>query len=203
MNTMMTQTRKAGFLVILIGLLLPALLFGQDTAPTTTTQKAKSKGKAASVLRISATVEGTVIETKVSTGDTVEKGQILLQLESQEQEVRLQIAQAMRKAAEAEHMVKRGELEAAEARVARLKEGATKPAQVQAAETALKIGKARLMKSEASMAAAQMEISLCQLQLARTRILAPVSGKVKRLTTQMGEFVSKKQVVVLIVRDDS
>lgn len=164
---------------------------------------ALAQDEAAVEIRVSAIVEGTLVSSRVQPGEQVKKSQVMMELDSREHELQLQIAKAQAQAAEGGIMVRQAELEAAKTRLKLAKLPGTSKTGLKTAELAMKVAEGNLRKAEASRAAAQTEVDLRHLYLQRCRIVAPISGKVKKVTARMGEFVSKKQVVVVIERDDS
>lgn len=131
-------------------------------------------------VRISSKVPGRVAEVLVNLGDTVEKGDLLVQLEDREarlqvEQARAAVAQARAQAAEANRNLERVEKLFAG--------GAVSRQQVDQATTGAQLARGQLQAAEAALA-------LAQTNLDNTRVLAPARGVISRRSVEPGALIS-------------
>jgi RND family efflux transporter MFP subunit len=132
-----------------------------------------------------------IVEVKVEEGDTVEAGQLLLRLD--DALIQAQVAEQEAAVGEAE-----ASLEAARTTKQRaetlLRKDAISRETAEEADTALKSAEARLAQAKAALSA-------LEVQLERTRIVAPAAGAISAPPALLGAIVQTGTELVRIIRD--
>ncbi|MBN1833434.1 MAG: efflux RND transporter periplasmic adaptor subunit [Deltaproteobacteria bacterium] len=123
-------------------------------------------------------VSGQVVRVPVKEGQTIEKGQILVELDDRDYRLRLERIQANHKLATLDHE-----------RVAEL---ARKKI---TAET-------ELDKIEAQLKDLSAQLKEAQLALSRTKIMAPISGRLNEIEAKIGDWLAVDKPVVQILQLD-
>ena len=130
------------------------------------------------VVDVRARTDGQVVETPVPEGATVERGEVVARLAMDDREARLREARAAERQARSDHQ-----------------------AAIRLADQGFQ---ARLAaeRTEAALEAARARVAAIELDMARTRIEAPIGGILDRLIARPGEVISAGDPVVEIVEND-
>jgi len=127
---------------------------------------------------ISPKVGGEIMEMAVSEGDSVVRGQFLVQLDQEQYQASVERAQSSLKSAQAQLKLAQSELK----RIQGLYEkGLSSEAELEQAEASVEQAEASLSQQRASLASAQDDLS-------KTRLTAPITGIVTNLEKEVGEI---------------
>ena len=148
---------------------------------------------AKSEARVAAQVGGQVTRIYYEEGDSVERGQVLLEIDPERRQLELSSARAL--VAEQAAQIADSEREARRLSNLRAK-GAASQAQVDEAETAKELARSR-------SDGARAQLGLAQRAVADSSIKAPFAGQVARRFVSEGEFVSAGEPLIeLVALDD-
>ena len=142
---------------------------------------------------ISADITGRIIRIAVKEGDLVTKGQFLIQIDPAQYQANVSRSQGMVASAQASTVQTRANRDQAERALARTKELASSgsnlvaPEAVEQAQTAFDVAEANWRASQAQLDQARAALREAQDQLSKTRLTAPMSGRVVRLAVEEGE----------------
>ena len=142
---------------------------------------------------ISADITGRIIRIAVKEGDLVTKGQFLIQIDPAQYQANVSRAQGMVASSQASTVQARANRDQAERSLARTKELAASgsnlvaPEAVEQAQTAFDVAEANFRASQAQLDQARAGLREAQDQLSKTRLIAPMSGRVVRLAVEEGE----------------
>jgi HlyD family secretion protein len=142
---------------------------------------------------LSADISGKITQLAVREGQTVTKGQFLLRIDPEQYEAALQRAQAGLASARAQEAQARANFTQAERSLQRsLEIQKANPALIAAEQldqlrTAVEVNQAVHNAARFSVEQAEASVRDARVALARTTILAPMSGKVVRLVVEEGE----------------
>src|SRR5881296_2320724 len=161
---------------------------------------------------ISADITGRVTRIAVREGDYVQKGQFLLQIDPTIYQANLQRAQAAMSSAEAGAVQARASRDQAQRALGRTKElRAQNPnlisqEQLEQAQTAFDIAEANLTAAQHQVDQARAAVRSASDNLRKTTLLAPMAGRVTRLSVEEGEVAvpgtfSKDVGLLLTVSD--
>ena len=161
---------------------------------------------------LSADISGKIVRLSVREGDVVTKGQFLLRIDPQQYEAALQRAQAALASARAQEAQARANFIQAERSYARSAEiQKANPAliaaeQLEQLRTGVEVNQALLDAARFSVQQAQASVADAQASLAKTTIVAPMSGKVTRLVVEEGETAvpgtfNKEAATLLTIAD--
>jgi len=143
---------------------------------------------------VSSKVAGRLVYLGVEEGDVVQAGTVLARLEDAEYEAAVRQAAAERLSAEATRQEAQAAVAQAERDLERARalaaEGHVPPQQLEDAETALAVARARLAAAEARVAAAEQIHAAAEAALENTRVRAPFTGTVLRKDAEVGEVVA-------------
>ncbi len=164
---------------------------GQKDLVATVTASGRIEAK--SSVDISADITGRITRIAVREGDLVRKGQFLLQIEPAAYEAAVARAEAMLASALAAKVQSQANLDQAKRNLDRVEElrrsGNTlvSQEQVEQAQTAFEVAQATHNSSTAQVAQSQASVRDAREQLSKTRLVAPISGRVVRLAVEEGE----------------
>ena len=142
---------------------------------------------------VSADITGRVTRIGVREGDLVREGQFLLQIDPIIYEANLQRAQAAMSSAEAGAVQARANRDQSDRALQRTKELRTQnpnlisQEQLEQAQTAFDIAESNLTASQHMVEQARAAMREARDQLAKTRLIAPMAGRVTRLAVEEGE----------------
>ena len=143
------------------------------------------------IVAISPKVSAHVEKVLVDDNKSVKAGDLLLELDSRDFEVKVAMAQADLEAARAEE-------EQAKRDVVRYQLLVEKE---ELSKQAFDKAQLRLQTASAQRAAAQSSLRQAQLNLSYTKIYAPVSGHISKKSVELGDFVQGGQPLLAIVQD--
>ncbi|WP_095144169.1 HlyD family secretion protein [Pseudomonas sp. Irchel s3b6] len=175
----------------------------------------------ADVVTLSADVSGRIVSLKVQDNQHVEKGQLLLEIDPARyalavEHVRrsVEVAKATQGQSQAaiissEALLKQRQSE--ERRRRELKQGfAISGEEWEKSSTEVAVAQAELLSNQANLSLAQANVQLAmavltqaELNLQRTRVMAPISGYVTNLLTREGDYASAGSALLALVDSDS
>jgi HlyD family secretion protein len=142
---------------------------------------------------VSADITGRIIRIGVQEGDLVTKGQFLIQIEPAQYQANVARSQGLVASAQAGLVQSRANRDQAERALARAQELAKagsnliSPEAVEQSQTAYEVSDANWRASQAQLDQARAGLREAQDQLSKTRLIAPMSGRVVRLAVEEGE----------------
>jgi RND family efflux transporter MFP subunit len=136
-------------------------------------------------------IDGRMLERTASVGDSVQPGQLVARLDSQNEESSLQAAQAQLLAARARLSEARNNFERFRDLVA---ENAVSRASFEQAESAMKT-------AESQVETAQTQVTLAQNRLSYTRLVSDTAGVVTAQGAEPGEVVGAGRMIVQVARE--
>lgn len=160
--------------------------------------------EARQLISVGARVSGQIETLAVGLGDTVKAGDLIAQIDSQDQQNEVLQAEAALNNIEAQILAKQANLHKAElalARYAKLgKQNYSSQETVENSEADVAIYKADLAALAAQKASAEVTVSTAKIALDRTRITAPIDGTVVAVVVQQGQTVNALQSAPTIVK---
>ncbi|HLS47739.1 MAG TPA: efflux RND transporter periplasmic adaptor subunit [Gemmatimonadales bacterium] len=154
---------------------------------------ASGRIKAETSVDISADITGRIIRIGVKEGDLVTKGQFLIQIDPAQYQANVARSEGLVASAQAQAVQSRANRDQAQRAVTRTRELAASganlvaPEAVEQAETAFEVAEANLNASQAQLDQARAGLREARDQLSKTRLTAPMSGRVVRLAVEEGE----------------
>ena len=142
---------------------------------------------------VSADITGRIIRIGVKEGDVVTKGQFLIQIDPAQYQANVARSQGLVASAQAGLVQSRANRDQAERALNRAKELAKAgsnliaPEAVEQSQTAYEVADANWRASQAQLDQARAGLREAQDQLSKTRLIAPMSGRVVRLAVEEGE----------------
>jgi HlyD family secretion protein len=205
----MRLKRKAIFIVGGIVLLAALIIIGNVTRSSekgikvqvsevsvgsiTSTVRAPGKIRPEKEVQISASVPGEIVNLAVREGDTVEQGQLLLQLDKSEYSAQVAQRRATLQSARASHrlaVASFGQIESIhERKQALFERKLASDEELEAARTQLDVQAAEVEAANQRIAEASAALNIAEDNLGKTTFLAPQSGVVSELHVEEGEIV--------------
>jgi HlyD family secretion protein len=154
---------------------------------------ASGKIEAKTSVDISADITGRIIDIAVREGDMVKRGQFLLQIDPAQYQAAVARAQGVVSSMEAILLQTRASRDQAQrawnrARQLReLGENLIAPETAEQAQTALEVAEANFQSSRAQLEQARAGLQEAKDNLSKTRLTAPIAGRVVRLAVEEGE----------------
>ena len=142
---------------------------------------------------ISADITGRITKISVREGDIVTEGQFLLQIDPTVYEANLQRAQAAFSSTGAVVVQARSNRDQAQRALKRTQElreqnpNLIAPEQLEQAQTAFEVANANLSSAEHQVDQARASVQEARDNLRKTRLLAPIAGRITRLPVEEGE----------------
>ena len=142
---------------------------------------------------VSADITGRIIRIGVKEGVVVTKGQFLIQIDPAQYQANVARSQGLVASAQAGLVQSRANRDQAERALTRAKELAKAgsnliaPEAVEQSQTAYEVADANWRASQAQLDQARAGLREAQDQLSKTRLIAPMSGRVVRLAVEEGE----------------
>lgn len=159
---------------------------------------------AAKLVSVGAQVTGKVERLHVSLGDSIKQGQLIAEIDALTQQNNLRNAQAALKSAEAQLRARQAALKQAELAAVRLRQlvaiDAGSRADLEAAEATLSTGRADVAAQEAQIAQAKVAEDTSKINLAYTRVTAPMDGVVVAIVTEQGQTVNANQSAPTLIK---
>lgn len=160
--------------------------------------------EAAELISVGARVSGQVETLAVTLGQTVEKGDLIAQIYSQDQQNSILQAEAALANIEAQIAAKEAALERAELSLARQSElGAqsyVSQETIESAEADALIYQAELVALKAEKKSAEVDVANARVALERTRITTPIGGTVVAIVVKQGQTVNASNDAPTIVK---
>jgi HlyD family secretion protein len=161
---------------------------------------------------ISADITGRIIEIAVEEGDLVRKGQFLLQIDPAQYQAAVSRAEGVVSSTQATLLQVRASRDQAERswkradQLSRLGPNLIAPAQAEEARTALDVAEATYKATRAQLDQSRASLQEAKDNLSKTRLMAPISGRVVRLAVEEGEVAvpgtfSRETGLLLTVAD--
>jgi RND family efflux transporter MFP subunit len=172
--------------VVVAAVLVVALWRSYMTAPWTRDGRVQAQ-----VVNVAPEVAGTVVEVPVRDNQFVHRGDVLFQIDPVRFRLALQQAEAAAASA-------RNQLSFAQSESRRQQQ-----LRVYASEEARERAENTVQVAAASLDQANASLDLAKLNLARSRVVAPVNGHVTHLRLQAGSYVSAGAAQIAIVDSDS
>ena len=163
---------------------------------------------------VSADITGRIVRIAVREGDIVQKGQFLIQIDPAQYEANVKRTEALVASSQAAFVQAQASMDQARRnyeRVAELSKAGTNlvsPASVEESLTAFEVAQANANASRAQVEQARAGLQEARDALAKTRLTAPMSGRVTRLAVEEGEVAvpgtfSRETALLLTISDMS
>jgi HlyD family secretion protein len=142
---------------------------------------------------ISADITGRIIEIAVEEGDLVRKGQFLLQIDPAQYQAAVSRAEGVVSSTQATLLQVRANRDQAERawkradQLSRLGPNLIAPAQAEEARTSLDVAEATYQATRAQLDQSRASLQEAKDNLAKTRLVSPIAGRVVRLAVEEGE----------------
>ena len=142
---------------------------------------------------ISADITGRIIEIAVGEGDVVKRGQFLLQIDPAQYEAAVARAQGVVASTQAILLQTKASRDQAQRdwnrakQLTELGENLIAPEAAEQAQTALEVAEANYQSTKAQLEQSRAGLQEAKDNLAKTRLTAPISGRVVRLAVEEGE----------------
>ena len=154
---------------------------------------ASGKIEAKTSVDISADITGRIIQIAVREGDVVKRGQFLLQIDPAQYQAAVARAQGVVASTEAVLLQTRASRDQAERawnrahQLTQLGDNLIAPETAEQAKTAFEVAEANYQSTKAQLEQARAGLQESRDNLAKTRLTAPISGRVVRLAVEQGE----------------
>src|SRR5215210_3167506 len=154
---------------------------------------ASGKIEAKSSVDISADITGRIMQIAVREGDMVKRGQFLLQIDPAQYQAAVARAKGVVSSTQAILLQTRASRDQAQRAWNRAKqlrelgENLIAPETAEQAQTALEVAEANFQSSRAQLEQARAGLQEAKDNLSKTRLTAPISGRVVRLAVEEGE----------------
>lgn len=160
--------------------------------------------EASSLVSVGSRVSGQVETLAVTLGQQVKQGDLIAQIDSLSQQNDVLQAEADLAQIEADILAKNASIREAELTLERNQQLSERrlssTGDLEAAEAALAVARAGLLSLQAQKQRAEVTISNARLELARTRITAPIDGTVVAIVTSQGQTVNAGMDTPTIVK---
>ncbi len=160
--------------------------------------------EASSLVSVGSRVSGQVETLAVTLGQEVKEGDLIAQIDSLSQQNDVLQAEADLAQIEADILAKNASIREAELTLERNQQLSERrlssTGDLEAAEAALAVARAGLISLEAQKQRAEVTISNARLELARTKITAPIDGTVVAIVTSEGQTVNAGMDTPTIVK---
>ncbi|MDM3891252.1 efflux RND transporter periplasmic adaptor subunit [Pseudomonas juntendi] len=216
--TRSTNTRRRAQLVVLgllgLGSLVAwkALPFGAQPVSTVAVTRADIESSVTALgtlqprryVDVGAQASGQIHKLHVEVGDTVRKGQLLVEIDPSTQQARLDAGRYSIDNLKAQLAEQRAQYQLAQQQLKRQRDlaaaGATRDEDVQTADAQLKVTQARIDMFQAQIRQAQANLRSDEAELGYTRIYAPMNGTVVAVDAREGQTLNAQQQTPLILR---
>ncbi|PTQ74884.1 efflux RND transporter periplasmic adaptor subunit [Celeribacter persicus] len=160
--------------------------------------------EASQLVSVGARTSGQIEELVVALGDTVAAGDLIAQIDSEDQKNDLLQAQADLANIEAQIAAKKANLKQAELSLTRVTslhaQNYASQEDVEAAEATLEVYQAELDALNAQKSSAEVTVSTAQIALDRTKVTAPMAGTVVAVVVDEGQTVNASTDAPTIVK---
>lgn len=158
--------------------------------------------KARHDLRLGFTVQGKVLVRHVQPGDTVKKGDLLIELEDKEGLAQIEIwkfrAESLVEVTQAKASLELAEIEESRTRELVAKHAAV-PFELKKAELTTEVQKLSVEKAYRELEEAKRQLQITQARHDSYTLRAPMNGKVEQILVDVGEVVENLQPMVELV----
>jgi HlyD family secretion protein len=154
---------------------------------------ASGKIEAKTSVDISADITGRIIQIAVREGDVVKRGQFLLQIDPAQYQAAVARAQGVVASTQAVLLQTKANRDQAQRawdrarQLTQLGENLISPEAAEQAQTALEVAEANYQATKAQLEQARAGLQEAKDNLGKTRLTAPISGRVVRLAVEQGE----------------
>lgn len=159
-----------------------------------TTVLASGVLEASALVSVGAEVSGSIKAVHVTLGQAVKRGDLIAEIDSLNQENAVKSAEAALAGIEAQKRNQEASLVAAETSLARQQQlsanSLVSQTSLETAQAAVDQAKAQIAQLEAQIAQARLTVESAELNLARTRIVAPADGTVVALLVEAGQTLN-------------
>ena len=173
---------------------------------------ASGKIEAKTSVDISADITGRIIRIAVREGDVVKKGQFLIQIDPAQYQAAVSRAEGVVASTQATLLQTRANRDQAERAWRRARElsqlgpNLIAPAAAEEAKTSLDVAQATYEATSAQLAQSKASLQEARDNLAKTRLVSPISGRVVRLAVEEGEVAvpgtfSKETGLLMTIAD--
>jgi HlyD family secretion protein len=159
-------------------------------------------------VEIGAEVTGRVVKVHVDINDPVKKDQVLVELDTEPLEARVEESQAQLRSAQASYKSSKSTVAEAEAKAVRLRElhkrGLVSDQDLEAAEAALERAKAAVSTSSAQISLARASVKSSLTSKSKAIIRSPIDGIVLARSVELGQTVTsglQTPVLFTVARD--
>jgi macrolide-specific efflux system membrane fusion protein len=160
--------------------------------------------EASSVTSVGAQVSGRIETLHVKLGDTVAKGDLIAEIDSLDQENAVKSAEASLANITAQRRAKQAEVAQNQEALTRatqlLSQKLLSDADYQSAVATLEAAQAQVAALDAQISQASLAVDSANLDLSRTKIVAPVAGTVVAVLVSEGQSVNASQTAPTIVK---
>lgn len=150
--------------------------------------------QASSLVSVGAEVSGSIKAVHVTLGQAVQKGDLIAEIDSLNQENAVKSAEAALAGIQAQRRNQEATLAKAEAALARQTQlsanSLVSQTELETAEAAVAQAKAQIDQLDAQIAQAELTVESVELDLARTQIVAPADGTVVALLVEEGQTLN-------------
>lgn len=160
--------------------------------------------QANSLVAVGAEVSGRINAVHVQLGQNVKKGDLIVELDSLDQENAVKTAQAILAGIEAQKRSQEATLAKAQAALVRNQQlnanSLVSQTDLETAQAAVDSASAQIDQLDAQIAQSELSVESAQLNLSRTRIIAPSDGTIVALLVEAGQTVNANQTIPTIVK---
>ena len=160
--------------------------------------------EANSLVSVGAEVSGRIEAVHVVLGQDVRKGDLIVELDSLDQENAVKTAQAVLAGIEAQKRSQEATLAKAEAALARNQQlsanSLVSQTDLETAQAAVDSAQAQIDQLDAQIAQSELSVESAELNLARTKIVAPNDGTIVALLVDEGQTVNANSTIPTIVK---
>ncbi|SFC37273.1 membrane fusion protein, macrolide-specific efflux system [Devosia psychrophila] len=160
--------------------------------------------QANSLVAVGAEVSGRIDSVHVSLGQRVEKGDLIVEIDSLDQENAVKTAQAVLAGIEAQKRNQQASLAKAEAAFSRNQQlnanSLVSQTDLETAQAAVDSALAQIDQLDAQITQSELSVESAELNLARTKIVAPSDGTIVALLVEAGQTVNANQTIPTIVK---
>lgn len=160
--------------------------------------------EANSLVSVGAEVSGRIEAVHVALGQDVKKGDLIVEIDSLDQENAVKTAQAVLAGIEAQKRSQEATLVKAEAALERNRQlsanSLVSQTDLETAQAAVDSAQAQIDQLDAQIAQSQLSVESAELDLARTKIAAPSDGTIVALLVDEGQTVNANSTIPTIVK---
>jgi macrolide-specific efflux system membrane fusion protein len=160
--------------------------------------------EANSLVSVGAEVSGRIEAVHVALGQDVKKGDLIVEIDSLDQENAVKTAQAVLAGIEAQKRSQEASLVKAQAALARNQQlsanSLVSQTDLETAQAAVDSAQAQIDQLDAQIAQSQLSVESAELDLARTKIVAPSDGTIVALLVDEGQTVNANSTIPTIVK---